>query len=250
MQLIKIICLTTLTMFVCSDLSAQDEKGKRRDRQANQQRGNIMQLLKRLDTNGDKSLTTDEIPDRIAERMARLDLDGNGVIDESEIRKIAERLKGMRGGDQGQGKRKRRSRPDAGPGSEGNEKMKGKKKGKARGKGKGKGKADGNNENARKGKKRDAMGEKEFLAGIMRRFDKNNDQAISKDEAPERLQNNWDRIDQNGDDILDMEELKSLAKMAQRRDGNDKAKRKRKREGGSDGKPRGGVKPKRPGSDG
>lgn len=244
MRLLKVICLATLMIFVCGDLSAQDEKGKRKGRRGQQQRGNILQLIQRLDANRDNALTADEIPDRLAERLARMDLDENGTIDAREIKQIAERLQKMQGrGDrmddlkgEGKGKGKRRNSPD----------------GDAMGKGKGKAKT------KRKGKDvasdRDAMtdrpSEKQFVAGLIRRLDKNGDQIISKDEAPERMQRTWERIDQNANKVLDEDELVALAKMMQRRGDDGKARGKQKRRDNEETRSRGGVKPKRPGSDG
>lgn len=244
MQLIKLICLATLTMFLCADLSAQEEKGQRKKR-GGQQRGNIMQMIQRLDANGDNQLTADEIPERMAQRMARLDLDENGTIDAEEIKQVVERMRARRNGKgEGKGQGKRRRARDG-------EKPEGKAKGN---------KADteeGQVKRKRKGKQGDGQGmtdapsPEQFIAGLTRRLDKNDDQVISKDEAPERMQKNWDRIDQNGNDQLDEDELKQLAAMMQRRGGKGKAKRNRKGRDEAGKKPGGGVKPKKPGgSDG
>jgi Ca2+-binding EF-hand superfamily protein len=42
---------------------------------------------------------------------------------------------------------------------------------------------------------------------IFQRFDKNGDGKISKDEAPERMQQNWERVDRNGDGFVTPDEL-------------------------------------------
>ena len=47
---------------------------------------------------------------------------------------------------------------------------------------------------------------------IMKQMDKNNDQKISKDEAHGPLVRDFDRIDQNQDGVLTMEELKNMKK--------------------------------------
>ncbi len=95
-------------------------------------------------------------------------------------------------------------------------------RGMGKGKGEGKGKGRGGN--------------------LMQMFDKNGDQQISKDEVPERMQNNWDRMDQNGDGVLDQQEVTAIQqRMRDREQGKGKK---------EEGEPRGGVKPKRPGSGG
>ena len=76
-------------------------------------------------------------------------------------------------------------------------------------------------------------------------FDKDGDGKISKEEAPERMLNNFERLDRNGDGFFDKEEQAELIKMI------------RERAGGRPGQPRpgrpepgdgqGGTdKPKRP----
>ena len=51
-------------------------------------------------------------------------------------------------------------------------------------------------------------------AALLRRFDKNRDGAISKDEAQGGLKTNFDRIDRNGDGKLDRRELAGAARNA------------------------------------
>lgn len=248
MKKIKVICLSLLMLFACSNLSAQTEDNERKKRRGMQgrDRGNVMQLIKRLDRNNDKTLTADEIPERLLERFARFDVDENGVIDTQEIRKIAEQVRGMRGERDGKMRGKRRR---------GDGDRKGKRRGEMNDQ-----KGEGASE---EGKRRRKRGDKEGeapredgkrkrgrangpdLEGLMNRFDKNGDQMISMDEAPERLQKAFARIDANGDELLDQSELKSLAQMMQHRDGD--GKKKRKRRDNTDEAPKGGVKPKRPG---
>jgi Ca2+-binding EF-hand superfamily protein len=64
----------------------------------------IEQLLarwKESDKNGDGKWTKDEVPERAAERFAQIDTNGDGVIDEAELKKMAEGFAQMaaQGGD-------------------------------------------------------------------------------------------------------------------------------------------------------
>lgn len=54
------------------------------------------------------------------------------------------------------------------------------------------------------------------LAELLKRLDKNGDGKLSKEEAPERLQQNWDRLDRNGDGFISADEIpQSLPKPAE-----------------------------------
>ena len=53
----------------------------------------------------------------------------------------------------------------------------------------------------------------EFLASL----DKDGDGKISKAEAPERMVDNWDRVDTNGDGFIDKEERAAMVEAALRR---------------------------------
>lgn len=52
----------------------------------------MMQMIKRMDANNDGKITKDEMPERMARFFDRLDEDGNGVIDEKEIKAAAGRM--------------------------------------------------------------------------------------------------------------------------------------------------------------
>ena len=43
---------------------------------------------------------------------------------------------------------------------------------------------------------------------FFKQLDKNNDGKISKDEAPERLKENFSKLDANSDDVVDLDEFK------------------------------------------
>ena len=103
----KIFCLAAVTQLLCNPATAQQDKSKQKN--ARKQPGNMEQMLKRLDKNGDSQLTADEIPDRLKQRMSRIDLDNNGVIDQQELRKVAQRMSnGQKGSSQAKSKRRKK----------------------------------------------------------------------------------------------------------------------------------------------
>ena len=121
--------------------------------------------------------------------------------------------------------------------------------------------------------KKGKQGQGQFnVERFFQRLDRDQNGAIEKSEVPERLLQRWQRIDQNGNDILDKEELTSLIERIQQMrnrgqgakgkgEGKGKGKGDGKGKGqgkggkGKGGKGKGGqkgdgpVKPKRPGSD-
>ncbi len=177
-----------------------------------------MSLLKRLDRNGDQRLSPEEIPPRMAERLKRLDLNQDGSVDVSEVREMAARMPRRRQ----QGNKAPQQRP----------------------------KAATDTPNKRPPGDRRAKPDPQVLAGMMRRLDKNGDQVISPDEVPERMQRAWERLDRNGNNLLEAAELKQLASFLERRGEPGKAKKKTNNERDAAPRSRGGVKPKRPGGDG
>ena len=103
----KVLCLTVVTLFLCLPATAQEGKSKQKN--SRRQTGNIEQMLKRLDKNGDSQLTADEIPDRMKQRMSRIDLDNNGVLDQQELRKAVQRMNsGQQGSSQAKNKRRKK----------------------------------------------------------------------------------------------------------------------------------------------
>ncbi len=240
MPSIKLICLIAITLLCCGDLSAQGEKQQRKQK-SGQQRGDFAQMFQRLDKNGDQQLTKDEIPDRMKQRMSRMDLDGNGAIDAQEMQQIAKRMQNrQKGAKQGKGKSRGQSkRGEMQDGKNSNQGSAKRKKGNSK-----KGKA-GQNAGG-------SVSSEQFVQGFTRRLDKNGDGKITQDEAPDRLKNNWERVDQNGNGQLDESEIKQIAAMMQKqRGGKGKQSAKGKGKGWDSSKKKGGgVKPKPPGGSG
>jgi len=64
-----------------------------------------------------------------------------------------------------------------------------------------------------------AGGDRPSPREIFQRFDKNGDGKLSKEEAPERMQQNWDRIDRNSDGSVTPDELAQAFQALARGDG-------------------------------
>lgn len=90
----------------------------------------------------------------------------------------------------------------------------------------------GNNQNS-------IVDPQQMIERLISRADKDGDQLISKDEAPARLQENFDRLDANGDGKLSADEMKSMIDRMRGRGAQ--------RNGGDALQ---GVEPKRPGKGG
>ena len=154
--------------------------------------------LKKLDRNGDGAITREEIggppprtdaagppAGRMLERLAQADADKDGKLSEQELpERLRPQFKALDGNadgfidkaelESGLGKLRELMRGDAG---------------KAKGRGPGR------------------FNPEQMLKSA----DKNGDGKISKEEAPERLQQAFSRLDANGDGVLDQDELKAVA---------------------------------------
>jgi Ca2+-binding EF-hand superfamily protein len=230
-NVLKVLCVTGLALGLTVQLQAQNDSEKPRKR-PRQQAGNVAQLLKRLDTNQDGMLGADEIPERLAKRLARFDSDGSGTIDRAEIRDM---LKQLRAGQarsnpparnpqgKGDGPAQRKGRRDASPGMS----------------------APGDDPQAAPAKRRrgNAMADDRVVDGLLQRFDQNQDGLLSLEEAPERLRRVWERLDTDSSQVLEAAELERLPAMLRRA-------RQNQRGDDPEKKSRGGVKPRRPGGDG
>ena len=80
-------------------------------------RGN---MIERLDKNGDKKLSRDEMPERMAQRFDQMDADGDGFVTEEEMAEVRKRMRERRGaggeGREGRGGRGARNRRGRGQG--------------------------------------------------------------------------------------------------------------------------------------
>lgn len=142
----------------------------------------------KLDTNKDHKLSKEELS-KAADVLMELDKNKDGQLDPPELfghREGRGRRGGFGRGPEGEGR---------GPRGEGRGP-----EGKGR---RGRRGPDGNDGPRRRDGQR-GPGGKEFF----KRFDKDNDGKISKEEAPERMKNHFDKIDANSDGSIDEQELK------------------------------------------
>lgn len=147
----------------------RQQRGSRRAGNRNR-RPDPMAIFARLDRNNDQKLTAEEIPQRLQQRFQMIDGDADGAVSKREFAAaMKQRLQGQRSG-RGNGKRD----PS-----------------KAR----------------EKGQRDGASRMAENPDAIIQRFDQNGDGKISDSEAPERLQEKFAKIDSNGDQSIDQQEL-------------------------------------------
>lgn len=194
-------------------------------------RGNVEEIFQRADANGDGKITKEEAPERMRENFDRLDANGDGAIEKAEFARALGRL--MAAGGQPGG-------PAMGPRPEfvvGAMVLKALD-------------ADGNGEIsaseiadapkvlAKFDKNSDGKLDKEemlaqaprpegrpgapgagrpgaeAMAQRLKEADKNGDGKLSKEEAPERLQQVFDRIDGNSDGQIDAAEMREFFQRA------------------------------------
>jgi hypothetical protein len=60
---------------------------------------------------------------------------------------------------------------------------------------------------------------REDMAARMMRWDANGDGRLARDEAPDRMRDHFDRIDTNGDGVIDADEIEAMAERMQQRRG-------------------------------
>jgi len=138
-------------------------------------------IFDRIDKNSDGKLTKDEVPDQMRERLAAADSDGNGSVSKKEFEKV---LGSGRGG------------PPSGARGEG---------GLPLGAGGGPPFGAGTNAGSPSGGPRGAPFGPD---GLLRMFDKNNDNKLAKEEVPEELwERHFSKADGDGDGALTKKEL-------------------------------------------
>jgi len=129
-------------------------------------------MIRRMDKDGDGKLTKDEAPEMMRNRFDQIDGNKDGFIDEAEMNKVAEQMRGARPGD---------GRPGFGaPGAPGG---------------------------ARRPDGANLEGNRERVAALLREHDKDADGRISKDEFPENRIEEFKRLDTNADGFLNPPEL-------------------------------------------
>jgi hypothetical protein len=66
-------------------------------RSANAMQGPSMEMFRNLDSNRDGKLTKDELPERMRQRWAMMDTNGDGAVDAKEQQAVLQRIQRMRG---------------------------------------------------------------------------------------------------------------------------------------------------------
>jgi Ca2+-binding EF-hand superfamily protein len=187
-------------------------------------------IFGRLDKDGNGKIEKDEIPERMKENLGRVDSNSDGVVDLAEFEKVAQFFAG--GGRRPEGAPAGAPEGRPGPGlfspvvraldADGDGELSSSEIADAS---KALAKLDKNNDGkltrdeigpppgaapqGRPGADRPAAGfAEEFLKRIAA-ADTNGDKKLSKEEAPDRLKENFDRLDSNSDGQLDEAELKA-----------------------------------------
>lgn len=192
----------------------QRRRGGQQGQQGQQGRRGGAQMMdfifQRFDKDKNGSLSQNEAPDRMKQRFNMLDTNGDKSVSKEELQAAFDKMEGK--GDKGQA------------GGKGQ-----------RGKGKGKGGKEG------------ASGRRGQMdpAAIMKKMDANKDGVLTKEEAPERMKKNFDRIDADGNGKVTADEFKtSMEKM--KKGGQNGAQKGQDRRGKSNPEDKKPVKPKRP----
>jgi Ca2+-binding EF-hand superfamily protein len=198
--------------------SQRAERGKRKgDAEKRRRRPSPEMLIERFDTDGDGSLAVTELPERMQKRFEKVDINGDGFVSADELTTAFESR-------QGNGERN------------------GEGKGKAKGKGKGKEK----DERGGLDKRERGDGEKGKRSmdptKLLQRMDKDGDEKISLEEAPDRFKKNFSKMDANADGFVELAELKTAMETMRQKRG-EKSQSKGKRNRGDGQKP---IEPKLP----
>ena len=146
-------------------------------------------LIKALDADGDGEISAKEIKNAAA-ALKKLDKNEDGKITRDELMPAGRGPRGPRGGPGRPGDARGGAGGRGGPG-----------RGGPGGPGGGRGFTP------------------EALVKRIMGSDKNDDGKISKDEAPERMKEHFDRVDRNGDGFVDKAEIKAMAERFQGRGG-------------------------------
>ena len=192
----KILIVSFIIGFTSFTLNAQEEGSKSRNKNSKLERGkdsniqNVEAFFNRMDRNGDGVLSNDELPKRMKSRLKNVDTDKNGQISKKEFATAAAN----------------RRKAGRGAGKKG-----GRKSGSA----------------MRIGSQQLQKKMKEQMQdpdAWLKRFDKNGDQVISKDELPAKLGQKFAKMDKNGNDQLEKNEIVAIIEI-RKAEGGMKSKR-------------------------
>jgi Ca2+-binding EF-hand superfamily protein len=188
------------------------------------------EVFGRMDKDGNGKLEKDEIPERMKENLARVDSNSDGIVDLAEFEKVAQFFGGRRPDGAPEGRPGQGGPVPGGPvlralDADGNGEISASEIADAA---KALAKLDRNGDGkltrdeigpppgapgGRPDGARPAAGGGAFAEEFLKRIqaaDANGDKKISKEEAPDRLKDQFDRLDANKDGQLDAEELKEM----------------------------------------
>ena len=155
--------------------SQGDRMRRGRRGQQGQSNSQLKSFFKRMDQNQDGVLSPDEVPERMQQRLKRIDLDQSGTVTLKELSAA------FQSRSQGQN-------------------------GMARGM---RGRGFGDMKNSGKKGSNDLTPE-ETVQFMLKRMDKDGNGEITADEVPERMKNNFGKLDKNGNDVLDKNEIVAM----------------------------------------
>jgi Ca2+-binding EF-hand superfamily protein len=177
--------------FVTPELSAQG--GRFRGEQSGKDQGEILnRMFNFLDKNSDGAISADEAPERLKSRMVQMDANKNGKIEMSEMKTAISARRGQ--GNNGQaepGNGQKMTRDQGMPG--------------------------GNQGQGRRGQAQ--QGGSDMAQLMFGRFDKDGNGSISKEEAPDRMKQGFDRLDSNADGRIDKKEFAAVVERMQQSQG-------------------------------
>ncbi len=192
------------------DRAGRRGKGSRRAKgRRGGERPDMDRIFGYLDQNQDGAIEEDEAHERMKKRFANIDTNSDNRITKAELKTAFANRQGHRGGAGGKGKGKG-GKGQRGEGGANGKSANGKGANGKGSKGKRKGKADGKTDRASDGGARGRRGQMMAdPAKIFSSMDKNTDGEISRDEAPDRMKQRFDRLDADQSGRVSMDEFKT-----------------------------------------
>ncbi|MEM9410923.1 MAG: EF-hand domain-containing protein [Planctomycetota bacterium] len=154
-------------------LTGKNRRLKRRGR-GQQRQPNLQSIFNRMDSNQDGVLTPDEVPQRMAQRLRNVDKDESGSI---SMKELSAAFQSQFQNQNGFGGMKRGMRESG---------MSGKKN------------------------RQSQLSPEETVQFMINRMDKDGNGEITADEVPDRMKNNFAKLDKNGNDVLDKNEIVAM----------------------------------------